>query len=925
MTTSTVFTNGTNAAYQGFADVTSLVSGAGSGVYGVADIQAGTGKDRYAGWALAIAYQNAAEPMHSLRIFDGFGVVSSSDTSVIIPVTGFQTPQSGTVGTTIGTVVYEGDLGLTGDTLLLDGQSMSDAVNPADNFYNSTVSQAGQLIPSGGSPANKNLMGVDIDQFDASGKLANGRTSAQLTLTTGGETFYPGVVTFTTDLFAPNLVSTVAGSDVNGGDLLPGDVIEYRVAVRNDGTDVAVDTVLSNAIPTHTTYVPGTLKVETASKTDTSGDDTAQFAGGTATFGVGSSPSGTAGGSLAYNDATYVTFRVKVDVDTPAGFTITNVANTAYTAQFTNMAISGAPATNGLTVKQPKADLAAAVGVSPTAVQRASSPNGVTYTVVVTNNGADLEPAATAELTLPTGVTAASLPSGCVLAGSVVTCSAGPLLAGSQATFMIVGSAGSGAAVNAVATLKVSGTGADAVPANDTASAALRVNAAPQAVADTASTTNGVPVPIDVRANDSDPDDARTDLTVTLGTPPAHGHAVVESDGTITYTPVLGWTGADSFGYAVSDGNGGSASATVTVTTANAAPVAVDDSRATPAGTRVDIPVLTNDSDPNSNPIHVDSITQPPAGAGTATLTGDVVSYTPAAGFTGTAAFGYVVEDSLGARSTGRITVVVGNAKPHAAADQATVVYRGSVPVDVLANDTDANGDTLTIQSVGPPDHGTATISGGKIAFQAPAGFSGDATFTYVVSDGTDTDTATVTVSVGNAAPTAADQSVHTACDTAVRIDALLGANDPNGDPLTVSGVTDPTHGSLAHNADGTLTYTPDPAGRAPTRSTSRSATAAAAPTPRRSPWWSPTACRSPGPTRSPSRPTRSRPSPCWPTTATRTTTRSPSRSTSRRPTARPRSRRTARSPTPRRPATWAPTPSTTRSTTAGAARPAPP
>ncbi|MBM2617302.1 tandem-95 repeat protein [Actinoplanes sp. LDG1-06] len=802
VTASTVFTNGTNYAYQGFADVTALVSGAGSGVYSVADIQAGTGKDRYAGWALAIAYQNSAEPMHSLRIFDGFGVVNSNsaDSSVKIGVSGFQTPQSGTVHATVGTVVYEGDLGLTGDNLMLDNQKMSDTANPEDNFFNSTVSQAGTNLTSDRSPANKNLMGVDIDQFDASGKLQNNVQNAELTLTTGGETFYPGVVTFTTDLFAPDVQSTVTGVDTDGGDLLPGDVIEYTITVRNDGTDTALQTVLTDAIPTHTTYVPGSLTIAGASKTDASGDDSAQFAGGTATYNVG---------TLAHNDTTTLTFRVKVDNDTPAGYPITNLANSTYKAQFTGMTVNGVPATTGMTVQQPHADLSAALSVSPTAVQRAASPNGVTYTVVVTNNGTDLEPAAKAELTLPAGVTTGPLPSGCTVAGPVVTCSAGALLKNTQATFVIPATVAAGAAAGAVASVQVSGAGADAVGPNNTASAAVRVNSAPQATADTANTTNGVAVRIDVRANDNDPDNARADLTVTLGTPPAHGNVVVDADRTITYTPDLGWAGTDSFGYFVADGEGGSDTATVTVTTDNAAPVAVDDTRATAAATRIDIPVLDNDSDPNNHPIHVASITQPPAGAGSATLTGNVVSYTPAAGFTGTATFTYAVEDSLGARTTGQIRVAVDNAKPVAADDLAGVAYRGSVTIDVLHNDTDANNDPLTIKSVGTPAHGTATITAGKIVYQAPAGFSGDATFTYVVTDGSDDATATVTVTVANAAPTAADQSVHTATDTAVRIDALLGSNDPNGDTLTVTGWTNPTYGSVARNADGTLTYTP--------------------------------------------------------------------------------------------------------------------
>ncbi|MGK5679515.1 Ig-like domain-containing protein [Actinoplanes sp. URMC 104] len=810
VTASTVFENGTNAAYQGFADVTALVSGAGNGVYSVADIQAGTGKDRYAGWALAIAYQNAAEPMHSLRVFDGFGVVSSSDTSVAIPVDGFKTPQNGTVGATIGTVVYEGDLGLTGDTLMLDNQQMSDAVNPGTNFFNSTVSEAGRLLNSGRAPANKNLMGVDIDQFDASGKLTNNATSAKLTLTTGGETFYPGVVTFTTDLFAPNVVSTVDATDVNHGDLLPGDEIEYTVEVENIGTDTAINNVVTDAIPTHTTYVPGSLKIGSAGRTDTVGDDTAQFADGKVTFGVGSSSNGTAGGTLGPNASTTVTFRVKIDTDAPAGYTITNVAGTAYNAQFTGMAVTGVPASKDLIVKQPHADLAAAVTVSPGDVQRPALPAGVTYTVVVTNNGTDLEPAAEAELTLPTGVTPGTLPSGCSYTAPVVTCPAGALLAGTQATFVVPATVGSGAATGTVATVKVSGVGADAVATNDTASAPLRVNVAPVAVPDTADTTNGVTAHIDVRRNDTDSDNDT--LTVTLGAAPSHGHAVVEADGTVSYTPDLGWTGDDTFSYAVADGHGGTDTAGVVVTTANALPVVIDDSRSTASGAAIDIRVLDNDSDPNGDTIHVASVTQPQSGAGSVTLNGDVVTYAPAAAFTGTATFSYVVEDSLHGRSTGQVEVVVGNAAPHAADDRADVAYHDSADIDVLANDTDANGrSTLSVRSVGTPSAGTATISGGKITYQAPVGFSGDATFTYVVTDGTDTDTATVTVTVANAAPTAADQSVHTAANTAVRVDALLGASDPNiRDTLRVVGFTDPPNGSLADNNDGTLTYTPD-------------------------------------------------------------------------------------------------------------------
>ena len=808
VTASTLYTSPSIAAYQGFTDVTGLVAGAGNGTYAVANIQAGTGKDRYAGWALVVAYQNAAEEMHSLRVYDGFGVVSSNSTQVTIPVTGFQTPQSGAVKAKIGTVVYEGDLGKTGDTLQLDGQSMSDPANPANNFFNSTVSDGGTLINSDRDPGHRNLMGVDVDQFDATGKLGNNVNSATLTLTTaaGGETFYPGVVTFTTDLYAPKLVSTMTGTDVNNGTLLPGDVIEYRIAVRNDGTDTAAQAVLTNAIPTHTTFVPGSLTIEGNPITDGTG----KFANGAATWNLGTGATPTAGGNIAYQASTFVTFRVTVDLDTPAGYTVVNSANAGYQGANSGMTITGLAGSTSMVVARPNADLAATLTVSPTVVQRATSPNTVTYTAVVKNNGTDLEPAAQAELTLPAGLTAGTLPSGCTAAGQLVTCAVGPLVSGSSATVPIPASADATAAAHPSATLRVFGTGTDAVASNDQDTAALAVNSAPAPVADSANTTLTTPVTVRVLDNDTDPDDATNTLTVSVSTPPAHGTTVVQPDGTIVYTPAALWDGTDTFTYRVDDPQGGWATAVATVTTANAAPVAVDDTTSTPARTPITISVLANDSDPNNDPIHLATTGQPQAGAGTAAISGSAITYTPSASFGGRATFTYTVEDSQGAQTVAHVYVDVANIRPAAANDAATTAYLGSVTVDVLANDSDGNGDPLTITAVSTPARGTATIAAGQITYQAPTGFAGPMTFTYTVSDGHGgTDTAQVTVTVANAPPVAADETLHTGYATPVRVDVAADSTDPNGDPLLVTGTTTPAHGTVARNSDGTLTYTP--------------------------------------------------------------------------------------------------------------------
>jgi arylsulfatase A-like enzyme len=86
---------------------------------------------------------------------------------------------------------------------------------------------------------------------------------------------------------------------------------------------------------------------------------------------------------------------------------------------------------------------------------------------------------------------------------------------------------------------------------------------------------------------------------------------------------------------------------------------------------------------------------------------------------------------------------------PTANDDRATTSVDASVLIDVLANDfDDGTPSPLAIQSVGTPTSGTAAIESGKIRYTPPAGFSGNAIFTYTITDGESTSSATVTVTV---------------------------------------------------------------------------------------------------------------------------------------------------------------------------------
>jgi hypothetical protein len=151
---------------------------------------------------------------------------------------------------------------------------------------------------------------------------------------------------------------------------------------------------------------------------------------------------------------------------------------------------------------------------------------------------------------------------------------------------------------------------------------------------------------------------------------------------------------------------------------------------------------------------------------------------------------------------------------PDAVDDLADAVANVPVNVDVLANDTDADGDVLTVVVVTQPANGTASIVGGaSVSYTANPGYIGPDAFTYSISDGNggfDTANVFVTVSIGeNGAPTPVDDSATTNFGIPVTIPVLANDTDPNGDPLSVVAVGAAVGGTVT--TDGvTVTFEPD-------------------------------------------------------------------------------------------------------------------
>ncbi len=373
-----------------------------------------------------------------------------------------------------------------------------------------------------------------------------------------------------------------------------------------------------------------------------------------------------------------------------------------------------------------------------------------------------------------------------------------------------------------------------------TASVSVTINAvndAPVAVEDTASTNEDdtVGILINVLANDTDTE-SDTLYLVSI-TQPSHGSAAIE-DGQVRYIPDADWNGSDTFTYTVADrdpvgepdpeAGSDTGNVSVTVTPVNDDPTAVNDSTTTDEDTPIAIDVLANDTDVDldmEGDVHtITGVTEPEHG--TASIVSNQVLYTPDADYNGSDSFSYTMQDAAGTSpSTASVSVTINavNDAPVAVEDTASTNEDDTVGIliNVLANDTDTESDTLYLVSITQPSHGSAAIETGQVRYIPDADWNGEDTFTYVVADRetdglTDTGTVTVTVMHINDDPVAVDDTAATDEDFPVVINVLANDTDEdialNGDELIISAVTGVEHATVTIAGDGkSLTFEPDP------------------------------------------------------------------------------------------------------------------
>jgi VCBS repeat-containing protein len=297
----------------------------------------------------------------------------------------------------------------------------------------------------------------------------------------------------------------------------------------------------------------------------------------------------------------------------------------------------------------------------------------------------------------------------------------------------------------------------DGTGATTTATVSITVTAVadpPTAVDDGYTVDEDTQLTGNVLVNDSDADDDT--LTAAIGTQTTHGVVTLNADGSFAYTPTADYNGTDVFTYTASDGvQTTTATVNFTVNSVNDAPVAGDDSATLDEDTSTVISPLGNDTDVENDPL---TVVDAAAGHGSASVgTDGTITYTPSANYNGTDTVVYTVSDGLGGTTPGTISVTVnpiGDA-PVAANDGFGVNQDTQLTGNVLSNDYDPDGDSLSVSLNGGAAHGNVSLNAdGSFTYNPSGGYSGGDSFSYTLTDSTGaTAVGTVNVTVNYVAP----------------------------------------------------------------------------------------------------------------------------------------------------------------------------
>ena len=223
--------------YSIYTDITDIIKAEPNpnGEYRIANLKTMKGKEKnlgnFGGWSLVIIYSVIDDPdqkFKNISVYSGYKIISSNhSTATSIAVSGFRTPSTLPIESTLSIFAGEGEADNDGDyghlTTSLGTNNLDSA--HSDNLFRGIISGDTSSLRT---PAHPNTNGIDIQNFDVGSFMGTEESSASIELGTNLDTFFPSMVTFATELHKPNIC--------------------YDYAIKQNGHFLPVD-LPSNGVP----------------------------------------------------------------------------------------------------------------------------------------------------------------------------------------------------------------------------------------------------------------------------------------------------------------------------------------------------------------------------------------------------------------------------------------------------------------------------------------------------------------------------------------------------------------------------------------------------------------------------------------------------------------------------------------------------
>lgn len=270
--------------YQAMADVTDIMNG--EGVYTVANLKTREEKlqtyGTFGAWSIVVVYEDSNSTFKNITVFDGYQEIGNGISKLDQKLSGFLTPSSAPVNSSLLVFTGEGDVTMVGDYISLDGTKLKrDASDSGNNAFNSSITG----VTGSRSPLCTNNIGIDIHTYDVGdhgggingqgivgqGIVKTDQTEATVTLGSTSERYFASVFAFSTELYVPDVcydeVITIDGSPITDVTPKVGDVLDINVTIANLASEPAKGVSIEKGFDDSLRYEEASMRMQQSEST----------------------------------------------------------------------------------------------------------------------------------------------------------------------------------------------------------------------------------------------------------------------------------------------------------------------------------------------------------------------------------------------------------------------------------------------------------------------------------------------------------------------------------------------------------------------------------------------------------------------------------------------------------------------------------